>query len=206
MLFANRRLAGNAEAEIREYIALQCGIPAESIYLCGVEQLELWLKRFPQVAEEADLDPVDSPLTVSSDDLAEVVQVLRRQWDGLKVSDDAPPTPRVSYENKNILNGMTASYAEEQRKRYLKDTKQIQVFLAAPENFELLRYYESAVEEFQLKIIAKRKDYQSFDEVMNYLVDLLFDRDPILRQRDHKRLTRTVLFYMYWSCDIGEVD
>ena len=65
--------------------------------------------------------------------------------------------------------------------------------------------YESVVDEFQLKIIAKRKDYQTFDEVMEYLVDLLFNRDPVLRQHAHKRLTRAVLFYMYWNCDIGEV-
>ncbi len=40
---------------------------------------------------------------------------------------------------------------------------------------------------------------------MEYLIDLLFARDPILRKREHKRLTRAVLFYMYWNCDIGEV-
>ena len=58
MLFANRRLAGNAESEIREYIAAQCGIPpSSSIYLCGLEQLEFWLKAFPDVAAMADLDP-----------------------------------------------------------------------------------------------------------------------------------------------------
>ena len=34
-------------------------------------------------------------------------------------------------------------------------------------------------------------------------MDLLFNRDPVLRQHAHKRLTRAVLFYMYWNCDIG---
>ncbi|MEJ0004754.1 MAG: hypothetical protein WDN30_16630 [Pararobbsia sp.] len=33
MLFANRRLAGNAETEIRDYIASQCDVPASSICL-----------------------------------------------------------------------------------------------------------------------------------------------------------------------------
>lgn len=42
MLFANRRLAGNAETKIRSHLAKECGIPEESIYLCGVEQLEIW--------------------------------------------------------------------------------------------------------------------------------------------------------------------
>ena len=205
MLFANRRLAGNAEAEIREYISQQCGIPASSIYLCGVEQLELWLKNFPEVVKAADLDPVDSPLIVSPDDLAEVVQGLARQRDSLNAVLDDPPAQRVTYEQKNSINNMTADYAKAQRQRYLKETAQIRAFLAAPENLELLRMYESVVDEFQLKIVAKRKNYQTFDQVMEYLVDLLFSRDVVLRQRDHKRLTRAVLFYMYWNCDIGEV-
>ncbi len=204
MLFANRRLAGNAESEIRAFISNQCGISASSIYLCGLEQLEVWLKNFPEVPRLAGLDPVDSPLIVSPDDLAEVVQTLSRQMVEVQAVFDDPPTSRVSYEHKNALNNMTDDYAKAQRKRYLKETAQIRSFLSAPENLELLRLYESVVDEFQLKIIAKRKDYQTFDEVMEYLVDLLFNRDPILRQHAHKRLTRAVLFYMYWNCDIGE--
>jgi len=152
------------------------------------------------------LDAVDSPLIVSPDDLAEIAQALARQKDGLTALLDDPPTVRVTYEEKNALNNMTAAYAKEQRRKYLKETAQIHTFLAAPENIELLRMYESAVDEFQLKILAKRKDYQTFDEVMEYLVYLLFNRDPVLRQRAHKRLTRAILFYMYWNCDIGEVD
>ena len=206
MLFANRRLTGNSETEIRDHIAAECGVPASSIYLCGLEQLELWLKRFPEVAQEANLDAVDSPLIVSPDDLAEVVQALARQKDGLTALLDDPPTVRVTYEEKNTLNNMTPAYAKEQRRKYLKETAQIRTFLAAPENIELLRMYESVVDEFQLKILAKRKDYQTFDEIMEYLVDLLFNRDPVLRQHAHKRLTRAILFYMYWNCDIGEVD
>jgi hypothetical protein len=206
MLFANRRLAGNAETEIREYIAAECAVPVESIYLCGVEQLEVWLKRFPQAAKEADLDPIDSPLIVSPDDLAEVVQALARQIDGVTVLLDDPPTNRVTYEQKNALNNMSVEYAKAQRRKYLKETAQIRTFLADPENLALLRMYESVVDEFQLKIIAKRKNYQTFDELMEYLVHLLFSRDPVLRQNAHKRLTRAMLFYMYWNCDIGEVD
>ena len=204
MLFANRRLAANAESEIVSYISKPTGVPVASIYLCGVEQLEVWLKKFPGVATLANLDLVDSPLIISPDDLSEVVQAFAKHKDVIKALLDDPPTPRVSYADKNVINNMTKSYAAEQLKRYLKETPQIRRFLAAPENNELLRMYESVVEEFQLKIIAKRKDYQTFDEIMNYLIDLLFERDPVLRQHAHKRLTRAMLFYMYWNCDIGE--
>jgi hypothetical protein len=206
MLFANRRLAGNAESEIRAHIAKNCSIPQLSIYLCGIEQLELLFKTFPAVTKLADLDPIDSPLIVSPDDLAEVVQALARQREAVFAVLDVPPTPRMRYEEKNALNNMSTEYAQAQRKRYLKETSGIHTFLAAPENLDLLRMYESVVDEFQFKIIAKRKDYQTFDEVMEYLVDLLFNRDAVLRQRPHKRLTRAVLFYMYWNCDIGEVS
>jgi hypothetical protein len=205
MLFSNRRLAGNAESEIGAYIATSCGLAPGSIYLCGLEQLELWLKTFPEVVTLADLNLVDSPLIVSPEDLAEVVQAFARQKDGITALLDDPPTARVSYEQKNVLNNMSVDYARALRKRYLKETRLIQAFLAAPENLDLLHLYESVVDEFQLKITAKRKDYQTFDNVMEYLIDLLFSRDPVLRQHAHKRLTRAVLFYMYWNCDIGEV-
>jgi hypothetical protein len=202
MLFANRRLTGNAESEIRTFITQQCGIPQTSLYLCGVEQLELWLKRFSEVPELTGIDPVDSPLIVSPDELAEVVQALAKEMETVQAAFVTPPTPRVPYEIKNNLNNMSAEYAREQRRRYLKETAQIQRFLAAPENLELMRRYEAVVDEFQLKITAKRRDYQTFDDVMNYLADLLFNRDAVLRQ--NRRLTRAMLFYMYWNCDIGK--
>ncbi|HXA16371.1 MAG TPA: ABC-three component system protein [Thermoanaerobaculia bacterium] len=203
ILFANRRLAGEAESVIRAHIATNCAIPESSIGLCGVERLELWLRVFPDVPKHADLDPLDSPLIVSSVELAEIVQAFARQRDEILAIIDDPPTARLAYDQKNTLNNMTPEYAKELRGRYLKDTAQIKTFLAAPENLELQRLYESVVEEFQHKIIANRKAYQTFDQVMIYLADQLFARDVVLRQLPHKRLTRTVLFYMYWNCDIG---
>jgi hypothetical protein len=205
MLFANRRLAGNADQAITQHIATECGLPEGSIYLCGLEQLELYMKQFSDVPGLADLDPIDSPLIVSPDELAIVVEAIANNEADLSAVLDAPPGERTSYEEKNTLNNMSAEYAAALRKRYLKDTAQIRTFLAAPENLEILKSYEATSEEFQMKIISKRKEFQNFDAVMEYLLDLLFQRDPILRQKQHKRLTRAVLFYMYWNCDIGEV-
>ena len=101
MLFSNRRLAGNADAQICSHISTRCALPTSSIYLCGVEQLELWLKTFGDVAKLADLDPIDSPLIVSPDDLAEVVQALARSKAEVAAVLDDPPTERISFENKN---------------------------------------------------------------------------------------------------------
>lgn len=204
MLFSNRRLSALAESEICRTISSQCAIPEASIALCGLERLEMWLKTFSDIPAIAKLDPFDSPLIVSSDELSDVVQAFAQQKAGLSAILDAPPTDRTSYERKNELNATTPEYAKLMRRRYLKETEQIRAFLSAPENLDLLRLYESVVEEFQQKIVAHRKEYQSFDRVMNYLLDLLFKRDAVLNQVGHKRITRAVLFYMYWNCDIGE--
>jgi hypothetical protein len=204
MLFANRRLGGNAESDIRAYISHECGIPDSSIYLCGVEQIEMLLRTFPDVPVLAKLDPIDSPLIVSPDDLAEVVDALARHQSAAQQIVAHPPTERTTYDRKNTLNNMTADYAEMKQKLYLKETAQIRTFLAHPDNQKVRTQYESVVEEFQAKIVAYRKDYQTFDRLMEYLLDLLFGRDALLR--GNKRLTRVMLFYMYWNCDIGKVE
>ena len=198
ILFSNRKLSAHAESNLRTLIASACGLPEASILLCGVEQLELWLKRFPAALGIAGIDPIDSPLIVSPNDLADVVERLAAQ---LKSTAASSPTDRVAYARKNSLNNMTDEFAKELRKKYLKETAQIKDFLAAPENSDLLRQYESAAEEFQLQVIAKRKNYQTFDEVINYLIQLVLSRDATLRA--HTKLTRTMIFYMYWNCDLG---
>lgn len=206
LLFANRRLTGDFESEIRNAIADECGILTSSVMLVGVEQLDLWLRRFREVVDEADLSPADSPLIVSPDDLAEVVMAFAKNRETIDTVLDDPPTSRVRFEDKNRINNMTADYARTQLRKYLKDTAEIRHFLASPDNGDLLELYEVTVDEFQLKIVAHRRGYQEFDLLMEYLADLLFARDPILRQRRHRRLTRALLFYMYWNCDIGETE
>ncbi|HTM81938.1 ABC-three component system protein [Asticcacaulis sp.] len=203
MLFSNRRLTAGADADITKHIAQNTGLDESSVYLCGIETIEMLLKRFPQIASMAELDPIDSPLIVSSEELAIVVEAFARHRSVVGEAFDPPPTARTSYEEKNQLNNMSEDYAKDLRRKFLKETAQIKSFLGDPENLDILESYEATTEEFQGRIIAHRKDHQNFDAVMEYLLGLLFDRDAVLRQTKHKRLTRALLFYMYWNCDIG---
>lgn len=201
MLVTNRKLSALTHQKIRAYLSTYCGLPTESILLVGKENLEMWLRRFPDALEIADNSPLDFPLSVDPNELSEIIEALSEQISSLKeyVSE---PVSRLSFEQKNLINGMTPEYAKEIRKRYLSYSLQIQAFLADPLNAEYVEKYSDVTQEFQLKIIAKRRNYQTFDEVMEYLVDLLFNRDPILRK--YKVLTRALLFHMYWFCDIGQ--
>lgn len=199
LLFANRRLAGNTQKAIEDYLVQQTGIPKESLRLCGREDIDLWVKIFPDVPSIADIDPVDGPLIITPDELAEIISVFSEKKSELKSTVES--IIRIDYEQKNLVNNMDATYAKKLLKHYLKDSCEIQDFLSRAENADSLQQYQDAISEIDLRIASKRKHYQGFESIMEYLAVLLFDRDVILRR--NKRLTRALLFYMYWNCDIG---
>jgi DNA-binding Lrp family transcriptional regulator len=199
LLLSNRRIGGTTGPKLTARIANECGIPTDQVHLAGTERLGELLKEFPEVVTLANIDPVDGPLLVSSADLAEVILAIA---DELEPPDSiSAPVDRVSFREKNEANAMTLEFADQLSKRYLDRTKQIEDFLADPANSEALVRYEAAVEDFQLKIIAKRKNHQTFDEVFNHLVETLISRDGVLAAEPS--LVRAVLFFMYWHCDIG---
>ncbi len=204
LLFANRRLTANKENEIKQFISSRCGVPVSSIGLCGIERLESWLQRFPDAAKEAGINPIDFPLMVSSAALAEIVEALAANAGFIKTASSGEPVDRVTYERKNELNNMGAEYAKEFKRRYLKHTKDISDFLAAPENSKINDRYQGVVEDFQFEILSKKESHHGFEKVVQYLRNLLFDRDSILSS--NRVLTTALLFYMYWNCDIGVSD
>lgn len=75
-------------------------------------------------------------------------------------------------------------------------------FLEDPQNEEIQELYQESVEDFQLRfVIPKQQNLEVFDTIFNELVELLICRDFILSR--NRRLTRIMVFYMYWNCDIG---
>jgi hypothetical protein len=203
MLFANRRLSAIADASIRKYISSKVGLPDISVFLCGIEQIESLLRDFPDIPQKLKLDLFGTPLIVSPDELSKIVEAFANRGEELALYVESHPVSRTLYAEKNQLNNMSEPYAKKLRGLYLKDTHQIRDFLADPDNEEIRAFYESATADFQLKILAKKKAGDSFDELFEYLYDLLIGRDPVLAA--YRRLTRAMLFYMYWNCDIGEV-
>lgn len=202
ILFSNRRLGGVAGPKIEARIAKEVGLSKQRVHLVGVERMDALLIEYPDAPRLANISMVDGPLLVNSEDLAEVILAIAEELDAPTAS--SLPAPRISFTEKNLANEMSADFAAALSRRYLNYTPRIDDFLAAPENAEIRERYDAAVEDFQLKIIAKRKNHQSFDEVFNHLVDTLVKRDLVLRGHERRRLVRVMLFYMYWHCDIGE--
>lgn len=204
ILFSNRRLAANANEEIISFIAANTGLDQSSIALCGVDNIERFLDNYADISKIANLDPIEKPLIINPNEISEIIQLLSKHINNSSdLPVEAPTVDRTLYEEKNKLNNMDDEYAKYQLKLYLKDTKQIDDFLGAPDNLHIANIYESIVCELQSKIISFRKDFHEFNRVMEYILDLIFARDQVLCQGLNKKLTRRLLFYMYWNCDIG---
>lgn len=203
LLVSNRRLSGGINTKICQRISEEVGIDVGSVHLWGTSDLVRLMSKFPLAVDAANLRWADKPLEVSSEDLCEVILAIADAVKAPLTATASPVVPRTSYEEKNVLNNMPDAFARALESKYLKYTQQIQHFLTRPENNEIRERYESAVDEFQLKIISKTDDYETFDQVFIHLTDLLIRKDPVLATRASAQLVRAVIFYMYWFCDIG---
>jgi hypothetical protein len=202
--FSNRRLAGVAEERLRKRIAIAAGIDDTAVYLAGTEDIDKYLDLEPDLRRRAGIDRLfDIDPFIDPGDLARVIQGLAEARGCLAAvpgSDIPPPEQRVGFAEKNLINGLSADYAA-LVKTYLKDFAPVQGFLAAPENAEHLGWYTDTVDDLNGLIQSQRRPGQPFDEILDRTLRKLFDRDYDLRNR--KRLTRTLLYYMYWNCDLG---
>ncbi len=207
ILFANRKLTANKNEEIIECISSHTGLNKENIHLIGVEALERYLKRFPRAVENANLHAFDEPLKISPDDLAEVIVAFANNgkiYENIdKNLDNIKEIKREKFQDKNDKNQLSEEYVQLVKEHMFRDGHfdEITNFLNHPDNTDLKKYYEDSAEEFRTKLIAYKRDFDTFDLILDYMRDKLVERDPDLSK--NKRLTRVFLHYMYFYCDIG---
>ena len=202
MLFANRKLTGGAEPQIKKYISENTGLDIGNIGVFGIDDLNSWLSRYRYIVEMVKLSPLTMSPIIRPDQLAEIIPHFANVFDISVKHREFGPVNRTSYEEKNQLNNMSDELAKTLRKNYMSYAYQVQEFLSDPQNRGLQALYQEAVEEFQQTfIIPRKRELEYFDDIFNQLVGLLIDRDYILKT--NKRLTRILVFYMYYNCDIG---
>lgn len=203
ILFANRKLTGGAEPRIKKYICDNTGLDIENVGVYGINDLNGWLSQYSYIVNMLRLSPLTMSPRIRHDELAEIIPHFAKAFNSSVKNKDFTPVSRTSYAEKNQLNNMTDEFAKALQKSYMSYTFQVQDFLNNPQNTKLQDLYQNAIEEFQHTfIIPRQRDLEFFDDVFNELVNLLIDRDHILRT--NKRLTRILVFYMYYNCDIGK--
>lgn len=208
MIFANRRLTGNARPIIRNYLSLKTGLPLGSVSVLGIEDLDYYLDKYADIANmpSINLRPLEKAPTIDLHDLAEVISSLAQAFDDLeiqKLPKEQVVIHRTTFQEKNQLNNMSQELADSLERLYMQYVATIQKFLSDPQNYYIQAYYQDAIEEFQVKFVSQQqRELKYFDEIYNLLLDYLYNKNYILRV--NKRLTKIMVFYMYWNCDIGK--
>lgn len=204
MLFANRRLTGVTDAKIRQKIATGTGLCSEHIRLYDTSELDRLVKRFPESVERADLNPAKAPADIDPQDLAEVITKLaqyKQELDELMEGTELPPEHRVTPEEKNRNKGLRKDYFKRQIRPRMVDFPAIRSFLGHPDNQPYVRLYEDTASELEARLDAWTDPDVPYERLLETLINRLFGRDFDLR--NNKQLTRTVVYYMYCNCDIG---
>lgn len=203
MLFANRKLSANTQAELKSYLSTKTGLNLENIAVLGIDDLNGWVDRYRYIVDMVNLTPLTKAPIIRPDELAQLIEEFAKSFDTNDIVSDFSPVVRTTYAEKNVINNMRDDVAKFLKNKYMLYVEQIDNFLKDPQNISLQNKYQEAIEEFQLKfIVPKKRDLEYFDDIFNDLVDLLVSRDSFLSR--NIRLTRIMVFYMYWNCDIGD--
>ncbi|MBD9577950.1 hypothetical protein IB260_21675 [Pseudomonas sp. PDM23] len=203
ILFSNRKLPANANESIKNYISSETGLPKHNVGLVGVEALERYWKIYPEIPEEVGLNPFDMPLNIEPDELSQVIVAISSGLKFIASSKSPKAIIRTDFERKNQINDLSQQYSSRIKSK-IAEMAQVEEFLAVPDNEEYQRLYIESSEELSAKISALRRTEQSFDIVIERVIDLLIERDVDLKS--NKALTRMMIYYMYYHCDIGDDD
>ena len=199
LLFTNRKMSGVAEGPIIERIKKDTG--AKVVELFGIERMDLLLRKHPNILKTFGLAPMHLPLLVTCDALAEVILLISENADAFEKAFVPEELERISFKTKNKDNGLSDELATFIRKNYMPQFADVKKFLAKPASSEALDRYLAAAHEFEEQIVIHRKDYAEFDHVLTRIMELLFSRDGDLAKK--RALTKLIIYYMYWNCDIG---
>lgn len=205
ILFSNRRLTGVTDEAIRKRISASTGLNKDHIRIFDESELDRLGKRFPSAIDRADLNPGKGPADIDPQDLAEVITTLaqyKNELDELMEGKEPPPEQRITPEEKNKRKGLSDSYFKRHMRPRMVDFPAIRSFLAHPDHQPFVNLYEETAAELEAKLDAWEDDEVQYERLLESLVERLFVRDFDLRK--HKRLTRSVISYMYCNCDIAK--
>lgn len=126
----------------------------------------------------------------------------RNALDELMEGTEPPPEQRITPSQKNKANGLRDEYFKKQMQPAMVDFPSVRRFLGHPENQPYVRLYEDTASELEAKLDAWAEPEIPFERLLEVLIGRLVDRDVDLRK--NRKLTRTVVFYMYCNCDIAK--
>lgn len=202
ILFANRKLSGQAEEKIHKDL-ISLGL--KTAHIIGVERLHQELESKRDLAERLPNAKDAQPFSFQPDEIIEVISALHAYSDGHidDAFDSAKSFDTISIKTKkNPLNRLSKEfYAQVIEAESMLHFAKIERFLKNPRNAEYRELYHDAADELKQKLIAERDQFEDFDRVFTFLYDKVQSQRPGLRGK--RRLVSILLHYMYCNCDIG---
>lgn len=203
LLFTNRKLSGIQDAKIEDFIDDK--IQVEN-YVIGDERIQKWLRDYPNIFRKHNLDKLLLPLQFYEDDLKEIIIAFSKiKIDPDEINKINDSFSKIDIVEKNRLNELSKDYFDNVLKKSYSYFNKIDLFLKDPKNDKFKRYYNNTVADLQEKIIVKRDEYSTFDEILAHLYDYVFLNDQ-MALKDKRNLIRLFLHYMYHFCDIGKSE
>ena len=208
IIFTNRKLAGNQEAKLRKKIVDETEI--RNVSIIGIEDLSGKISLEKEVLEKYQLLLLKEPLRFFDKDLKSVILAFKSNLKELKTSEEIfkilknlKILKNIDKEKKNELNSLSKEYFQHIQESSLSYFKDIENFLSDPNNTDIRDQYDATVLELQSKILEKRNHFMAFEEIINYLYNILIDKHEELKEAKPRKLVYVFLHYMYFHCDIG---
>ena len=204
LLFTNRKKTGGAETEIPQRITSETGV--KQAWLLGDQDIQNFLIDYPNIANDAGLNKLRSPIQFTPDDIRSVVSEFFKQKRQINHAFDSQYDFKnyPGIDKKNEINKLSGEYFDYIKKNSQALFNQIETFLKNPRNSELAEQYHAVADEFKGQLISHRNSFSNFDEVLEHLFQIIHTQSPDLRHASHRRLVKIFVHYMYCDCDIGK--
>ena len=175
LLFTNRKKPAG-DGTKKEKALRELGLA--SAHLLGSEQLRLWLTLHSEIWFKLGFDRFETPLRIQTEDITTVVTAFHAALDGKPLDGRGEDFTYVPKPQKNKINKLSPGYWEEIRTRSLPYFKMIEDFLSNPRNIDFKDMYEDTADEIRRKLIAATPAFESFDEALTCIIDLVTANNP----------------------------
>lgn len=204
ILFTNRKKTGGADENFVDRMQAEAGV--QHAWLRGLEDIERELRANPQIVKNAGLDKLRSPLFFTPEDYRDIIEALyanratiSNAWDSEHDFRNYPTLPK-----KNEINGVSAEYDTHIREGSMPAFDAIEGFLQNPRNEQIKEQYHVVANELKGQLIIHEDQFETFDEALDTVPQLIQERSPELQQFARRRLLKIMIHYMYVNCDIGK--
>lgn len=203
LIFTNRKLTGIQDPKIEDLIGGKLNAKNQVI---GEERIQKWLKDYPIIVQKHNLNRLLLPLQFYEEDLKEIIVTFSNiDFSGEEIQEIKRKNDKITIKEKNKLNKMSEIYFNNSFKKSIKEFNEIEKFFKSPKNRKLAKQYDNTISDIQSKILVKRDEYNTFEEILEYLYDYMLNAHELVLKND-RRLIRVFLHYMYFHCDIGVME